>query len=154
MKRVTRNLTIVWRAERLIAQRRFAVIRKQTAAVAFAGMIAVFGLAMLDVAAFFALRPSLGAPLAALVVALANFVLAGLLAHWASGLSAENEIAPVAEVRDIALEDLEAEAEDLASEVRRAADDVRRVARDPLGAFAPGLVSPLLSAVLKALKKG
>ena len=81
MKRVTRNITIVWRAERLIAQRRLAVLRKQMTAVAIAGLVGLFGLAMLCLAAYFALEPMLGAPVAALVVALANFLLAIVLAN-------------------------------------------------------------------------
>ncbi len=154
MKRVTRNITIVWRAERLIAQRRLAILRKQMTAVAVAGLVGLFGLVMLCLAAYFALEPMLGAPVAALVVALANLLIAIVLANWASGLSAEDDIAPVAEVRDIALEDLEAEAGDVAEEVRGVVDDVRQIARNPLSVFSSDMISPLLAALLKALRKG
>ena len=51
-------------------------------------------------------------------------------------------------------EDLEAEAGDVADEVRSVADDVRQIARNPLSAFSSDLMSPLLSALLKALRKG
>ena len=112
------------------------------------------GLVMLCLAAYLALEPMLGAPMAALVVALANLLIALLLANWASKLSAEDEIAPVAEVRDIALEDLEAEAGDVADEVRGVVNDVRGIAKNPISVFSSDMLAPLLSALLKALRKG
>ena len=152
MDRLTRDLTVLWRAERLIAQRRLAVVRRRTGALALAAMVALFGLALLDLAAFFALAPRIGPAAAALILGGANLALAGLAAAWAARQSVEDEIAPACEVRDMALEDLEAEARRAGDEIRGAVEDVRRLARDPLGALAPAALTPLIGAVLRALR--
>ena len=54
-------------------------VMRRTGLFAFAGLIAVFGLAMLNVAAYFALAPIWGDALAMLAVAVADFVIAGIL---------------------------------------------------------------------------
>ncbi|MEQ8654843.1 MAG: phage holin family protein [Kiloniellales bacterium] len=152
MTRLTRNLSIVWRMEQLIARRRFAVLRKQAGAFALAGLVALFGLVLLDMAAFFALAPLIGQAYAALAIAGVNFLLAVLLAVWASGLSADKEISVAVEVRDLALTDLEAEAEAAVEDARALAADVRKVARDPLAALLPGLNSSVIAAILRSLR--
>ncbi|SLN52483.1 hypothetical protein PSA7680_02753 [Pseudoruegeria aquimaris] len=152
MKRVVRNLTIILRCESLIARRRLAVARRQIVFIAFAGLVAVLGLVMLNVAAYQALAASLGAPLAAFLVALGNFAVAGVLALLAGREDAEGDVAAVAEVRDMAVADLEAELELAQEEVLAVVGDLRRIGRDPLGA-ASGLAMPLLAALLKHLGK-
>lgn len=152
MKRIIRSASIILRTESLIAQRRLAVVRKQMVLVAFAGLIAVLGLVMLNVAAYQALVLEWGAPMAAFAVALANFVLAALLALMASRENAEKEIAGAIEVRNMAIDDLEAEIEGVQAEVQATVSDIRAIGRDPLGA-ATGLAVPLLMALLKSIGK-
>lgn len=151
--RVGRNVTIAIRAERIIARRRLAVMRSQTGMMAFAGLIAGIGVIMLNVGAFFWIATSLGNAAAGAVVAVANFGLAAILAVLAGRMSVEKEIEPVVEVRDLAVEDIEAELADTLSEVSDLANSLRRMARDPLGSAVPGLLAPLLSILLKSLKK-
>jgi len=62
------------------------------------------------------------------------------------------ETAPVAEVRDLALEDLEAELQGAFDEAKQVADGIRRMGRDPLGQIAPGLAAALAKALIKNLK--
>lgn len=153
MNRISRNISIIFRSERLIAQRRMAVLRRQTGMMAAAGIAAAVGLVMLNFAAYFALAEHLSAPLSALIVALANLVLAGVLVSAANKQSADAEVAGVAEVRDLAMEDLEGEVQEATEEVKALADNVRKMASDPLGAIAPGLLGTVASAVVKNLKK-
>jgi hypothetical protein len=47
MSRISRNISIILRSERLIAQRRMAVLRRQTGMMAAAGIAAGVGLIML-----------------------------------------------------------------------------------------------------------
>ena len=151
--RVSRNITIAMRAERVIARRRLAVMRTQTGLMAFAGLIAGIGMVMLSLALFFWLAASYGNATAGLIVAVLDFILALVLMSIAGRMSVEAELEPVTEVRDLALEDIEAEVGDAMTELRDVADGVKRMARDPFGTAGQNLAGPLLSILLKALKK-
>ncbi|WP_068113338.1 hypothetical protein [Tropicimonas marinistellae] len=151
--RIGRNVTIAMRAERIIARRRLAVLRSQSGLMAFAALIAGIGVVMLNLGAFFWIADSLGNAAAGCVIALANFVIAALLAMQAARMSVEKELEPVIEVRDLAVEDIEAEVAGVLSEAGELAENVRRIARDPFGATLPSLLAPLLSVLLKSLRK-
>lgn len=153
MSRISRNLTILFRTERLIARRQLAVLRSQTGMLAFAGLIAGLGLIMLNVAAYHALQTRLTPQGAALVIALANFALAGILVAVAARMSVEEELKPVTELRDLALAELEHEAQDAIVEARELTGNVRRIASDPLGSMLPALIGPLLGLLTKGGKK-
>ena len=151
--RIARNASVAFRAERMIARRRMSVVRSQTGLMAFAGLVTGIGLIMLNVAAFFWLASSVGNSAAALIVALVNFVLAVVLAIIAGRMSADAELAPATEVRDMALAEIETELSDTLDEVRDTANELRAMARDPLGSLTPALMGPLISILLKTLKK-
>ncbi|GAA6193793.1 hypothetical protein [Phaeobacter sp. NW0010-22] len=152
MNRISRNLSIVLRAERLIAQRHLAVLRRQTGLMAAAGIAAGVGLIMLNVSAYLALSDTLSQPMAALIVALVNMALAILLFSLANKSNVEQETAPVTEVRDMALEDIEAELRAAAGEAKATADAVKKMVSDPFGAIAPGVAGTVAKAVIKNLK--
>ena len=152
MSRISRNLSIVFRSERLIAQRQLAVLRQQTGMMIAAGVTGGIGLLMINAAAYLALAETLSPATAALIVAVANFILAALLVWTANRVNADAEVAGVTEVRDMAMEDLEAEVTDAVEEVKTVAQGIRKMTQDPLGSLAPGLVGTLASALLKNLK--
>lgn len=151
--RISRNVNIAWRAERVISRRRFAVIQKQTGMMAFAGLVLGIGVIMLNVAVFFWLAETYGNATAAAVVAIANFVIAGIVGMTAARMSAEKDLEPLIEVRDLAVEDIEAEVDEALAEARELAENVRQMARDPFGAVGAGLLGPALSILVKSLKK-
>lgn len=153
MNRISRNLSIIIRSERLIARRRIAVLRLQTGLMAAAGVVAGIGLIMLNVAAYLALAEKIPPSAAALTVAVVDLAIAAFLVSVASGTNAENEVAGVAEVRDLAMEDLEVEVQDVAEEIKELAQSVRNMARDPLGMVAPGAIGALANILIKNLKK-
>lgn len=153
MNRISRNISIALRAERLIAQRHMAVLRNQTGLLAAAGLVAGIGLIMVNVAAYFALSNSLSPEWAALIVAVANFLLAVLLAMSANRMSADEDVQGATEVRDMAIEDLEAEIMSGVAEVKEVATDIRQMVKNPLGLVLPGMVGPLAEALLKSGKK-
>ncbi len=153
MSRISRNISIILRSERLIAQRRMAVLRRQTGMMAAAGIAAGLGLVMLNAAAYLALVEHQSPPLSALIVALANIAIAGILISTANKQNADAEVSGVAEVRDIAMEDLEMEVQEATEEVKVLAQSVHKMARDPLGMVAPGLIGALANALVKNLKK-
>ncbi|MDP2519534.1 hypothetical protein [Shimia thalassica] len=152
MNRISRNISIVLRSERLIAQRHLAVLRRQTGLMAAAGIAAGVGLIMLNVSAFLALSASMSQPTAALIISIANLVVAAMLVSLAGKSNVEQETAPVVEVRDMALEDIEAELRAAANEAKATTDAIKGMARDPLGAIAPGIAGSVAKAVIKNIK--
>lgn len=160
MEVLVRNLKIFWRTEAMIAENRMDMVMRQTGLLALAGLIAVFGLAMLDIAAFFALRDIWGDAQAALAVGLGNFLIALFFLYRARSIVEGPEMQPVREVRDMALEELVAEAAQVQTEIRSLREEVRGVeqsvrafVRNPMDAVTPALLMPLVSAAIKALRK-
>lgn len=153
MNRISRNLSIIYRTERLIARRQMAVLRQQTGMMLFAGLMTGIGIIMLNVAAFYALSTTIAAHYAALIVALANLGLAAAVAAIATRMQADKELEPATEVRDLAIAELEADLEQIADEARELTRNVGRMARDPLGTALPALLGPLLTLLLKNSKK-
>ena len=159
MDNLVRNLKIVWRTEAIIAENRARLVSRQIGLMAFAGLISVFGLAMLDVSAFYELQPRIGPSLAALIVAAANFVIALVLFLYAASVKEGPEIVPAREVRDMALKELETEASAAQAEISKLRDEIKGVAegarsfaKDPFGTLAPQLLMPLVAAAVKALR--
>jgi hypothetical protein len=151
--RLGRAITVAIRAERVIARRRFAAIRQQTTLLVLAGLVAGIGVVMINIAAFIWLGERFGHAGGGAVLAGANFVLAALLALAAGRLDPDSGLEPIAELRDMAVEEIQAEADDAMAEARELARNVRAMARDPLGALAPGLIGPLLAMLTKATRK-
>ncbi|MEM7074654.1 MAG: hypothetical protein AAGA28_04675 [Pseudomonadota bacterium] len=151
--RISRNAHIALRAERIIARRRLAVIRSQTGLLAFAGALAGIGVLMANVGAFFWLAEGVGYASAGGILAAVNVGLAALLGLVASRMSADRDLEPVVELRDMAMEEIEAEVAEGVAEVRYLANNLRRIAADPFGAALPSLLGPVLTALVKSLRK-
>lgn len=148
MNRIARNLTIIYRTERLITRRRLAVVQRQAVLMTLAGLAALAALVMLNVALYFVLFVHVSPAAAAGLLAATNCLLAAFLAMLASRANVETEIAPAIEVRDLAIADIEDEIEGLATEARELANAVRGIGTNPLGSLATALV-PIIAAVLK-----
>jgi hypothetical protein len=148
MSRFSRNLVTIYRTERLIARRRFAVMQQQTILMVLAGIAALAGLVALNVSIFFALDALMSSAGAAAVLSAGNLVLAALLVLFARRTSVEDEIAPAVEVRDMAIADVEDEMEEMATEAREVVQAVKSIGANPLGSL-PALLVPLLTALLK-----
>lgn len=153
MNRISRNLSIILRTERMIARRQMEITVRQIGLVAFAALVSLIALVMLNMAAFYALDARLSPQWAALLVALGNLALALVLVVIAGRLKPGRELEPVTELRDLAIAELEADAEAAVAEARELSENVRRIARDPLGAALPSLLGPLLSILLGGRKK-
>ena len=153
MNRISKSVSLVIRSERLMAERRMAVIGKQTGLLAFGVLVAGIGVIMITGAAYLALAEWLGPPLAALIVSLVDFALAIAVVMIASKQSAEEEIRPVMEVRDMAMDDLDQEFQIATQDVRAVVDGVRAIGQNPLGLGNIGMFAPLITALLKVLQK-
>lgn len=151
MNRISRNLTTVYRTERLIARRRFAVVQQQTIMMVVAGIAGLAGLILLDISLFFVLKTWLSSAAAAALLSLSNLLLAGLLVLVAKRSNVEQEIAPAIEVRDMAIADIEEELEEMATEAREVVEAVKNFGANPLGSL-PALLVPILTAILSNKK--
>lgn len=100
-----------------------------------------------------ALAARMDPAVAALIVAMVNLILAAVLISLAKSMSADGDIREVSEVRDMAVADREDEVQQATDEVRDLADNVRKMARDPFGSSALHVLGPLLSMLLKNLRK-
>lgn len=148
---ISRTLTVLLRAERLIAARRVSVFRRQTMLMVIAGVFVAVAIVMANVAAYQGLAMVVSPALAALLVALGNLLAAGILGFIASRAGRERELASAIEMRDMAYDALEHEVDGLVGELRGTAHELRVFARDPLGAILPGAIGPILNALLALL---
>ena len=152
MRRIIRHIRILWRTESLLTELRIAVVTKKVALLVCAGLVGAFALAMVNFAMFFALQPIWGAAVAALAVAFADLVAAGLLLVLAQSTKPGLEAQMLREVRDLALQDLEAEAAGIEAELASARDQVKDLVQHPLGAIAPAIVVPLVKSIIGGLR--
>lgn len=151
MERIVHSLKVLWRTEQLLTRNEFRLLTQKLQFNALAGLVTVFGLVMLSLAAFFVLVPYSGNALAALAVGGADLVLAAALLGYARSLKPAPEVEMVREMRDLALGDIEEEVASAEAELVALKDDVRGFIRNPVDALLPGAIGPLLGAVARGL---
>jgi hypothetical protein len=129
----------------LIAQIKLTALIKRSGLMIFAGLIAVFGLATLNFAAYQALTPIWGEVWALVAVALGDFVIAGILILIAARTSDAPEMPLAQELRDQAIAALELDA-------RLAVDEVTGFVRRPvqLAGSASAILASIITAFLRA----
>ena len=143
-----RHLRALWRAETLIAEIKLGLLAKRSGLMLFAGLIAAFGLAMLNVAVYLALAPVWSDVGAMVAVAIGDFVIAGILFMLASRQTKDPEIALASELRDQAIEAIELDA-------RIAVDEVSGFVRRPVqvaGTASAALIS-IITEILRARRR-
>jgi hypothetical protein len=153
MERFTHSMKILWRTERLLTERQLQLASQRLQFNALAGLIALFGLGMMSIAAYFALVPTLGQAGAAFAVGCADFALAGLLFLYAKSLQPAPEIAMVREMRDMALSDLQEEISLAQAEVVAVQKEVRRFIRHPVDALMPDALGSVLNGAVNLLTR-
>jgi type VI protein secretion system component VasK len=159
MDSFVRNLRVYLRAEMLLAEIRLRVLVRKIGLLAFAALIGVFAVFMLNVAGYVALEPVWGRMWAAIAVAGVDILLALALVLAAQNARPGPEAEMVKEFRQIALDEIEAEAEAVQKELRGLRDELQGIrdavlsfARDPLSSVGSGLLIPLLSTLSKLLR--
>jgi cobalamin synthase len=163
MNSLTRNLNILWRSERLLAEAEWRRSSRQITILVLAGVFGLLALIMLNVAGFYWLATTYGTAQAALAVAAADIVIAALLAVSAQSLKTAPETNMIREFRDSALTEIETEAEAFQTHLVQIRDDVKtigatvsKVASDPIGSLSPALLIPAINAfttVVRSKKK-
>jgi len=152
MERLIRNLHLLWRAESLIIGLRIQRTSNRAVLLACAGLAALFGLAMLNVAGFFALQPGLGAVTAALLVAAADFLIAALVAAAARGGRPHPDLSSALEARDAALEELAAGLAAMQAEFRATREEFASIKSIVTSFIHRPFETPLLAVLLPLIR--
>jgi uncharacterized membrane protein (DUF2068 family) len=154
-----RDLQVLRKADMLIAKIWMNVLLRRSGMVAFAGLIAIFGLAMANVAGFFALQPTTGQVWAAAIVAAVDLLIAAIVLLLASKSQPGPEIELALGVRQMALEAIQTDARDLkltidtvAQEVKSVRANITQLVQNPLDAAAQKLLVPAALSLLRGLR--
>lgn len=142
---ILRNLRLLWRADKIIAEMRLRHMLVGLGLLAFAALISAFGLLMFELAAYFALVNVVSAIAAAAILGGVNLVIALILVIIASRRALGQELTLANEIHDTAIEALQVEAQAVQSQVNR-------LLHHPLEGVLPLLV-PLITAAISHLRK-
>jgi hypothetical protein len=143
---VIKQLRVLWRADRIIADIRLRHLLMGLGVRAFAALIAAFGLLMLELSAYFALVQIWSAISAAAILGAVNFAIAGTLFAIAARPPSGRDLELANEIHGASIDALQLEARVLQSQVSG-------VIHNPLNGILPLLIAPLITIIIKSLKK-
>jgi hypothetical protein len=153
------DLRLLQKADSLIARFWLRVAARRFALALFAGLVALFGLAMANLAGFRALEGALGPVWAPAVVALVDLGLAAIVWRLGVAIKPDSAIDLAFDVRQMAVEALEADARDLrttvdvfGTQMRGIKEAVAGLVHNPFDIAAQQLLVPAASAILKGLR--
>jgi len=139
-------LRMLWRTDRIIADIKMRHLLAGLGLRALAALIAVFGLLMLELSAYFALEKLWNPIYAAAALGLANFVIAALLFAIAARPPSGRELELANQIRDVSVDGLQNEARALHSQVTS-------FMQNPLEGILPSMILPLITIIIKGLRK-
>ncbi len=145
-EKVVKHLRVLWRTDRIIADIRMRHLLVGMGLRAFAALIAAFGLLMLELSAYFALVQIWSAIFAAAILGTANFLIAAVLFMIAARPPSGRELELANEIHDSSVEALQLEARALQSQVSG-------MIHHPLNGVLPLLIVPLITIIIRSLKK-
>jgi hypothetical protein len=143
---VVKQLRVLWRTDRIIADLRMRHLLVGLGLRAFAALIAAFGLLMLELAAYFALVQIWSAISAAAILGVVNFAIAAVLFVIAARPPAGRELDLASEIHSSSVDALQLEARALQTQLSGAI-------HHPLNGVLPLLIVPLITIIIKGLKK-
>ena len=156
---VVRDLQLLRKADSLIARIWAGVLARRLGFFAFAGLIAVFGLGMANVAGFYALQGPVGPVWAAAIVAVVDLVIAAVVLLIGANARPGPEIDLAFEVRKMAWDCIEADTKDLkhvidtfGRNVQEARATVAGFVQNPLDTAAQKLLIPAALSLLRGLR--
>jgi len=155
---LVRDLHVLGKADSLIGKIWLKVMARRFGLFVFAGLIAVFGLGMTNVAGFYALQPLVGPVWAAVIISIADFVLAVVVILIARNSEPGAEMELAFDVRKMAIDAVQADAADmkvtidaLGQEIRDAKDTIAGFVNNPLDAAMQKLLIPATLSIIKGL---
>jgi hypothetical protein len=153
------NLHALRQSDAIIGRLWLAAATRRFGLLAFAGLIAIFGLGMTNVAGFYALLASAGPVWAAAIVAVVDFVLAVMVVLVSRSMKPDPEIERAFDARKMALESIRADVTDLkgsadafVQDIRDAKDSLLEFAHDPLDSAVQKLLIPAAASIINGLR--
>jgi hypothetical protein len=150
------KLQIVARAELTLAQIHARRVASRSAVFSVALVFLLLGLAMMTLAVYHALVPSLGSPWAAFTVAVIDTIMAIIMIGVARRVGpSEGEEKLAREIRDMAYAELNGDIERIKGELDQITGDVKRI-RSGFSAItsgAAGSLGPLVGMLIKVVKR-
>ena len=143
---VVKNLRVLWRTDRIIADLRMRHLLVGLGLRAFAALIAAFGLLMLELSAYFGLVQTWSAISAAAILGVVNFVIAAILFAVAAKPPAGRELELATEIHGSAVDALQIEARAMQAQFSG-------MVHHPINSALPLLLVPLITIIVKSLKK-
>jgi hypothetical protein len=143
---VVKHLRTLWRTDRIIADIRLRHLLMGMGLRAFAALIAAFGLLMMELSAYFALIQVWSAISAAAILGAVNFAIAAILFMIAARPPSGRDLELASEIHGASIDALQLEARALQSQVSGAI-------HNPLNSVLPLLIAPLITIIIKSLKK-
>jgi hypothetical protein len=143
---IVKNMRVLWRTDRIIADIRMRHMLVGLGLRAFAALIAAFGLLMLELSAYFALVQIWSAISAAAILGALNFVLAAILFVIAARAPSGRELELANEIHGSSVDALQLEARTLQAELSG-------MIHHPLNGILPLLIVPLITIIIRSLKK-
>ncbi len=143
---VVRHLRVLWRTDRIIADIRMRHLLFGLGLRVLAALIATFGLLMLELSAYFALIQIWSAILAAAILGAINFVIAAILLLIAGRPPRGRELELANEIHGSSAEALQLEARSLQL-------GLTGMIHHPLNGLLPLLIAPLITIIIRSLKK-
>ncbi|NPU67552.1 phage holin family protein [Bradyrhizobium sp. 83012] len=142
---IAKHLRLLWRTDRVIADIRLRHLLVGLGLRAFAALIAVFGLLMLELAAYLALVQITSAVVAAASLGACNFVIAAILLAVAARAPSGRELELASEIHSSSMDALQLEARSLQSQISS-------VINHPLNRLIPLLIVPFMTFIIKTLR--
>jgi len=143
---IVRNLRVLWRTDRIIAEIRMRHLLIGLGLRAFAALIAAFGLLMLELSAYFALVQIWSAISAAAILGSVNFAIAAILFVMAAKPPSGHELELASEIHGSSIDALQLEARALQSQMSG-------MIHHPLNGILPLLIAPLITIIIRSLKQ-
>jgi hypothetical protein len=150
------KLQILAHSEMALAEIRVQRAVRRAALFAVAMVFALLGLGMLNFSVFYAVSPSQGPAIAALIVALTDVAIAGAVLLIARTAAArENEERLAREIRDIAAAELNRDIEQARGEITETIDEVRALTTSirSFSSTTANTIVPVLGSLARAFKK-
>ena len=154
-----RDLQSLHKANTQIGKIWFDVMPRRSGLFAFAGLIAILGLVMMNGAGFYALREPVGAVWAAVIIAIADFGLAAAIFRAAKNSKPGPELELATDVRKMAMDSLQADLHDLQAsvdafiqEIRDTKDTIVAFVHNPWDAIAQNVLAPAGMSILNGLR--
>ena len=143
---IVKQLRVLWRTDRIIAEIRMRHMLVGLGLRAFAALIAAFGLLMLELSAYFALAQVWSAISTAAILGVVNFVIAAVLFVIAGRPPAGRELELATEIHGSAIDALQSEARALQTQFTG-------IVHHPVNSVLPSMLVPLIMIIVKSLKK-